>query len=522
MDRPDVQPAAAAVTGSTAERPARRLAWLGSIHDLVGDRARAQTALLIVSFIALIVSWSLIWNILVDTPIIDVTGLEPTLLVGAVLLLIVPGWSVIRRDDWRWLALVGAYVGWLVLMSLTHSAQDIKKSVAYLVFFGVSLAVAFVSVRLDPSRAARWIASFFAIMLIVALLGAILEHLTYPGVGEPDRLEGFWSLFRRRLGFTDPNVGLFRPGPAHYPLGEAGIFRTAGVFAHPVYLAFFGVLATGIMTGLFLTAWRQGVRRAAVAWLLGIGIGAFVTYWTYSRAPLAAVVGLVPFAAALELGLRARHTRRWPSPRDLVPGALATATVGIVLAASISVDNLGMRRLAGTSFGIVATDVGDEASVEASSARTTALRLAAQRLAVDMALESPRTLLTGTGMAAYEVAIAEGPNRGGPDPISHPHNAWLTEVLGGGIPAALLFALVLGSTSLAALRAVPRTRDRRRAAILLALGAWIPIWAGAQLVGLHPFMAHEATILGSMLGFARGFAVSDDGSPESEAETAPR
>ncbi|HEX2221394.1 MAG TPA: O-antigen ligase family protein [Candidatus Limnocylindria bacterium] len=522
MDRPDVPRAVAAVpTPASAGQIAGR-ARPPALAQAIQGRTTMQAGLLAVSFVALVVSWSLNWNILLDTPFIDVTGLEPTLLAGGLLLVVVRGWTVVRSRDRWWLALVSAYLGWLVAVSITHSPEDIKKSVAYLFFFGVSLAVALVAARLDLARAARWVVAFFAVMLLVALLGAILEHLTYPPEGARDPLEGFWSLFRRRAAFVDPNVGLFKAGPAHYPLGEPGIFRTAGVFAHPVYLAFFGLLATGVMTGLVIATWRHGRRRTALAWLVGLGVAVFVTYWTYSRAPLAAVLGVVPFAAVVELAIRTRRLRRRPRLADFVPGGLAVAAVVLVLGTSISVDNLGLRRLAGTTFGILASDIGDEASVEASAARTTALRLAAQRLAVEMLADSPGALLTGTGMAAYEVAIAEGPNRGGPDPISHPHNAWLTEMLGGGIPAAVLFGLLLGSTCLAALRALPRTRDIRRAALLLGLGAWIPIWAVAQLAGLHPFMAHEAVILGSMLGFARGFAV-DDGTPsEPTALAIPR
>ena len=475
------------------------------------ERRKVQTALLAVSFAALIVSWSLIWNILLNTPIIDITGLEPTLLIGLILLVLVGAWSLIRPADRRWWILVAAYLGWLLVASFTQSPQDIKKAVAYLFFFGVSLAVAFVAVRLGPARAARWLVSFFAIVLVVALLGAILEHVTYPPPGAPEPLDAFWSLFRRRTEFVDPNVGVFRPNAAHYPLGEEGVFRTAGVFAHPVYLAFFGLLSAAVMTGATIVSWRRGERRTALAFLVGLGVAVVVTYWTYSRAPLAALIGLIPFMAVAEIVILARRERRRPRLRDFVPGALAIATLVVVLGTSLATDNLGVRRLAGTTLtGILGSDVSDEESVEASSARTTALRLAAQRLAVEMLVESPRALLTGTGMAAYEVAIATGPNRGGSDPISHPHNAWLTELLGGGIPAAILFALVLGTTSLGALRTAGATRDRLRAGLLLGLGAWIPIWAGAQLVGLHPFMAHEAVILGSMIGFTRGLSVRTD------------
>ena len=509
MDRPESPPPAPSPGEPTARRTESGGAR-GGTFQVIRDRTAGQTALLVVSFVALIVSWSLIWNILLDTPIIDITGLEPTLLVGGLLLVLVGAWSLIRPADARWWILVAVYLGWLLIASFTQSPQDIKKAVAYLFFFGVSLAVAFVAVRLDPPRAARWLVRFFAVVLVVALLGAILEHLTYPPPGAADPLDAFWSLFRRRVEFVDPNVGVFRPNEAHYPLGQEGVFRTAGVFAHPVYLAFFGLLAAAVMTGALLVSWRRGARLAALAFLVGLGMAIVVTYWTYSRAPLAAVVGLIPLMALAEIVIVARRAARRPKLADFAPGALAILTLVVVLGTSVALDNAGLRRLAGTQLGAeLDSEVSDD-DIVASSARTTALRLVAQRLAVDMLLESPRALVTGTGLAAYEVAIATGPNRGGSDPISHPHNAWLTEMLGGGIPAAILFALVLASTSLGALRATARTRNRARAALLLGLGIWIPIWAGSQLVGLHPFMAHEAVILGSMLGFTRGLTVPAD------------
>ena len=469
-----------------------------------------QAVLLAVTFAALVVSWSLIWKILLETPLIDVTLLEPILVVGGVALLMVRPWRLLGARDRPFVVLLAVYFGWFLVTAVSRGApEDVKRALSYAVFGGVSFAIAFAAARIDLPRAARWVIVFFVVVLLVGLAGAALERATFPGPDQPDPLAPFWSLFRRTETFVDPRLGVLKAFPVHYPLGEPGLVRTAGVFAHPVYLGFFGILVTALMSALVIRSWRSGARARALLFVVGLGCAVVLAYWTYSRAALIGIVGVVGLTALCDLFARGAAARRWPSRADLLPGALVTATLIVVLGTSIVIDNAGLRRLAGTEIpGVIASDISDETSIEASAARSSAHRAAAQRVAVEMLRESPRALLLGTGMTAYEQRMSEEQNRGTTDPVFHPHNIWLTELLGGGIPALVLFVAVLGWVIADAFRGLRRSPDRDRSSILLWVVAWLPVWGLVGLVGLNPFVAQEAVILGSVLGIARAYTGS--------------
>ncbi len=475
------------------------------LRESVRRHSAVQSALLVVSFVTLVWAWSFPFSVLLDTRWIDVTALEPTLLVGGFLLIAGQAWKLVRRGDRAWLLLLAGYLGWLVVAALAHSSGlDLKRAVSYLLFSGLSIAVAFASVRLGSDRAARWVIAFFTVALVVAFTGALLERVTYrPGAVDP--LAPLWSFFRPQQALFVENVGVMRHAPLHYPLDEEGLLRTSGIFGHPLYLGFFALLAAAVMTAVVIRAWREGARKRAAAYLVALCVAILVEYWTYSRSPFLGLIAVVVAAVVLELAVRVRQLRSGPDRRALLPGALVLSTLFLVLATTFRVDDLGLRRLGGIPF--LGGDIAEDDSVEASAARAARLRLALQGVAVEMATESPRTLLLGTGMTAYETALKDLPPELGATRFTHPHSAWLTALLAGGIPAALLFASLLAAVWLRVVRALLASPTGATAVVLLALGAWIPVWSLVQFFGLNPLSASEAVILGTMLGFAGGFAL---------------
>ena len=94
-------------------------------------RQWVQTGLLVVSFAALLVSWTLMWKILLETPIIDVTGIEPTLLIGAVLLPFARPWRLVQRFDRPIVELHAALFAWFLVTALTRgSGEDVKRALS--------------------------------------------------------------------------------------------------------------------------------------------------------------------------------------------------------------------------------------------------------------------------------------------------------------------------------------------------------------------------------------------------------
>ena len=478
-------------------------------RDTTSRVTLVQATLLLVSFGTLIYAWNFPFTVLLNTPWLDVTVLEPVLLVGAVTLLATRAWRLVRREDRVWLALLLVYVGWLVAAAVLRTdALDVKRAASYLLFLGLSIAVAFAAARLGARRAARWLVVFFVAVAILAMLGALVERVTYSKTADP--LAGFWALFRPQQKLDMPNIGVFGHAPLHYPLPAAGLIRVTGTFGHPLYLAFFTVLAAGILSAAALQLWRQGRPRSALVALAALGAAVVTNYWTYSRAPLAGLVAVVVAVLALDLLVRVWARRSLPRGRELVPMALVFAVFVGVLGTSMVVDDTLRRRLgAGVGAGPTVDETDDVDAVTASAAGAGRLRLGLQRVAISLSTESPQALAIGPGMTAYENKLKT--LHPSVQRYTHPHSAWHTILVSGGIPGVVLLAALL----LAVFVGVLRTLRRRAAASwarigLLWAGAWIPTWAVVQLFGLNPLSGSESVILGSVIGFGAGFSFAPD------------
>ncbi len=443
------------------------------------------------------------------------TPLEISLATGAILLLLTGAWRLIEMRDRIWLLLFALYLGWFPLAVLLRGATaDLKASLAYVAFAGVSGATAFAAIRSRHGRMPGILVSFLAGALLVSFALAVVERITYPGEIAADPLEPLWRLFRPAETYLHPRLGLLGPAKLHFPLPGGGI-RATGPFFHTNYLAFFGILVTPLMTALALRDWRTGRRVGSVLALIGLAVAAVLTYWTYSRAGLLGISGAV--AATLVLDLLWQWRRRHvPARQALVPGLGVGLTFAAVMTAAFVIDDVGLRRLGATGLADpVVSEVPYEPGVEGTAGRAGQLRIRLQRVALEEIVASPLSLLWGPGLARYESAIHDPasphhiPEAIG---IRDPNSLWLTVGLAGGLPAMVLLGGLLSVTWVRLLRSLGPDEAAGRAALVLWLGAWIPVWALAQLVGTNPFSSAEAIILGTVLGLAGGVSRRADGS----------
>ncbi len=234
-----------------------------------------------------------------------------------------------------------------------------------------------------------------------------------------------------------------------------------------------------------------------------------LTYWTYSRAGLLGLVAAVGMTVVIDVVWRLRIRSR-SLRKELVPGLLTAGLLVLTLGATVLADDLGARRLAATDLpDPIVSDVPFEPGVEGAASRSGQTRVRLQTVALEAITESPASLVLGTGMSRFDVAVHDPDSPGHiPDAarINDPNSLWLTVGLAGGLPAILLLATLLGVTWLRLLRSFRGARSVWHGAALLWLAAWIPVWALVQLVGTNPLALAEAVIFGTMVGLAAGLA----------------
>lgn len=468
------------------------------------------TALLVLTMVQLIAAWWFPQNVLLRTPLVDITPAEVVVLLGALSLAASRAWRLVQREDLPWLLVFAGYLVWFpVAAQLRGGGADLKPAVVYLIVAGTTAAIAFAAMRARPRSSDRHLVLFFGLALVVAFLGAVLERVTFPTPGDPDPLTGFWRLFRPANVFQHPRLGQLGPPPLHFPLGEGNAIRATGLFFHTNYMAFFSILLAPLMTAVTLRGWHAGRRRSAVVGMAGIVAVTLVTYWTYSRAGLLGLIGVVGMTIVIDAVWRLR-TRSRTLRQELGPGVLTAGLLVVTLGGTVLADDLGARRLAATDLpDPIVSDAPFEPGVEGSASRAGQIRVRLQMVALQEVTDSPRSLMLGPGVSAFQEAVHDPAS---PDhipeatKIGDPNSLWLTAGLAGGLPGMLLLAGVLIIAWTRLIRSLPTADGLWRRAALLWLGAWVPVWALVQLVGTNPFSLAEAVILSTMLGLAAGLS----------------
>lgn len=465
-------------------------------------------------------AWWLSLILVADTPALDLTPPKVLVLVMLGVLLASRPRIAIPKADGLILGLLGAYCVWLMISAVVRgSTADLKMTLGYALYFGGPLVTAYVAGRRAPHRFSRIMIGMVAVALAVTFAGVVLERLTYPGLGQPDPLAGIWQFVRPQNGIQDAVRGTLTPPALHFSSGDPAIPRVSSWFAHVNYLAFFCVLTAALAATMFL----NGLRRRRRGWTVVAGMSlvasTVIVVWTYSRVGLVGLFGVV--VAVVVVDVLARSGRGGSSETRLAwiaPGLLVLLTVGVTL----GVDQIGLNRFSNIAQPPPAVPSPGEATVpspgeataaiEASARRSAALRLAMQKAALDLITASPRTLMLGPGQAVYELAIHEP---------SSPHyivdavgfrdsnSLWLTLAVAGGVPAALLMAIILLTIILRLLRVIRRGRDGLSGVAISWMAVWFPVWAVMQFFGTFPFVASEAIILGTMLGTAIGVTNRD-------------
>ena len=475
------------------------------------ERARlGQTVLIAVTFALFVYAWWFPFNVLLDTPWIDITALEPALLIGALTVLAVRGWRSVTRSDLRWMALTTVFFTWLLATALLRgNGADVKRATAYITFTAIAMAVAFIAARLGRERAGRWLMWFFVVALGVAVASAVLEHLTYDPAPASDPLAWLWALVRPQVALDVPNVGVMRHPPLHFAF-SGGAIRTTGIFGHPLYMAFFALLAAGLFAAIVMVAWRElSITRRALL-MIALGAAAGLCYWTYSRAPLAGLLAIVGVVALLGVAIAYRRGHPESRRRALIPAAAVLLTVAASLTLAVTLDDALLQRFLGTANALEDVEV-EPGSVAGSAAQATNVRLRLQGVAIEMLTDSPRSALAGPGLTAYELRLkseSEVVQR-----FTHPHSAWLTQSLLGGVVGAVLFGALLALAAWHALRSISGAPGHYSRVMLIWTAAWIPVWSLIQVFGLNPVAPGEAVIVGSMLGIAFGHAGTTRSSP---------
>lgn len=470
--------------------------------------APIAAGLLLATFAQLVAAWWFPQNVLLRTPWADITPMELIVPLGALLLLAGGAWRLLERRDLPWLLLFAAYLSWFPLAALLRGGgADLKPAIVYLLFAAGAAAVAFAALRASLDSGPRRLIGFLGVVLLLAFAGAVLERVTYPEPGSADPLADFWRFFRPANVFQHPRLGEVGPPPLHFRLAGEGDIRATGLFFHTNYMAFFGILLAPLATAVTLRGWHAGDRRLVAAGFVGIALVSLLTYWTYSRAGLLGLVAAVGLTVVIDVIWRLRVRSR-SLRKELVPGALTAGFLVLTLGATVLADDLGARRLAATDLpDPMTSETPFDPSVEGGASRAGQTRVRLQAVALEAILESPRSLVLGTGMSRFDVAVHDPDS---PDyipdaaRINDPNSLWLTAGLVGGLPAVLLLAALLGVTWVRLLGALRGVRSVWQGAALLWLAAWIPVWALVQLAGTNPLVLAEAVIFGTMLGLAAG------------------
>jgi O-antigen ligase len=477
-----------------------------------GVDARLIDLLAVVAVVALPVAWWLSLQLLVETTVIVLTPPKVLAILGLGLALLTRPWRFVSNADALSLGLFAAYAGWFIVASVLRTTpSDIKLTVGYALFLGAPMLAAYVAARLAPRRTSILLAVTVLIALGVTLVFVVIERYTYPGLDQPDPLTALWTFFRPQNAMEDAVLGILAAQPLHFPSGDPMIPRVAAWFAHVNYLAFFAVLAGILGAVLMLWGIRRRDRVMAIVGGTAIAAASLITVWTYSRVGLIGLPLGIIAAVVVDIVGRGRPTipARW--------FALASpiVVVGLVLGATLLVDQVGLRRLVPpVDPSTPGLSVGEQAAaIEVSAERSTALRLTMQRTAVAMIFESPMAAILGPGQRAFETAVHS------PDSpryvadavgVRDPNSLWLSVALSGGVVGLILLIAALALVALRLWRVI-RSRTETAAALVVAwLAAWLATWVGMQFFGTYPFATAEAVILGTLVGIAIGLTSTGD------------
>lgn len=528
MDHRAASPPAA--DDRAASPPAARWQRPGAVAQLrsMGGPAGVTSVavgLLLATFAQSVAAWWFPQNVLVRTPWADITPIEVTVALGALLLLAGRAWRLVRRADLPWLLLFAAYLSWFpVAAALRGGGADLKPAVVYLLFAGTAAAVGFAAMRASGGAGRRGLVAFLLVALGLAFAGALLERISYPAPGDADVLADFWRLFRPPNVTEHPRLGQVGPPPLHFRLGAEGDIRATGLFFHTNYMAFFGILLAPLVTAASLRGWHAGDRRLVLAGLAGMVLVSLLTYWTYSRAGLLGIIATVSMTVLIDVVWRLRIRSR-SLRHELLPGAITAGLLVLTLGVTVLADDLGARRLAATDLpDPITSETPFDPSVEGGASRAGQTRVRLQVVALKEITDSPRSLILGVGMSRFDAAVHDPAS---PDlipdaaRINDPNSLWLTVGLSGGVPAMLLLVAVMGLAWLRLIHAFRGALDVWHATALLWLAAWLPVWALLQFAGTNPLTPAESVILGTLLGLAAGLSAPTLASQEAPSETRP-
>lgn len=374
-------------------------------------------------------------------------AVAPAGMVLALLAVLSPaGWSWHRvRQSWP----LWAFVGWCLGAPLVAGHPPTAGGALRIVDW-CALPVAAAALQLLGPRSRRRLAAVVAIVFLASCLAALCQHWgRWPGLG----------VFERWRWTNLPFQRMYEPLP-----GDPSRFMAGGLLLHRLKFAHVG----GFLVLAYLDLGLALKNRAALA--VGL-VGAVCVGWL-PHARAAAVALLVSMGIVLALRLRGRW--RWTT---LVAGAV----VAVALVAGVP--SLRMR------FAAAATDEGsgDRRWLLASALRAVG--------------EHP---LAGVGLGRYRpslFAAADAP----PEVVRHAgkaHDQYLTLAAEAGIPAALLYIVLLTWCWRAVRPDLPLGAAGRASVAFLAL------------VGLlHDPLFHAEVSMAAVLalGVARGAARAREG-----------
>jgi hypothetical protein len=448
-------------------------------------------------------AWWLSLIVLADTPIVKVTPTKLVIFVSVVVLIVLRGWRYVAAYDRPIIMLTAAYLGWLVVAAGQRgSVPDLKLAVGYAVMFGGAWLLAYLSTRIRPGGSARALLIAIIIGLALTAVGVALERFTYPLPGQPDPLEAVWRFVRPPIEYPDAASG-FSTVPVHFSSGDLAVPRTASWFAHANYLALFGVLACAVTATLLAAALRRAAYRRACAAALAVLVSSICVAWTYSRAGL---LGLLLVAIAVGIVSAVRFKALRISARGVVSAAPLLVVLAS-LAATLMLDDVGLRRFGPLVPGAPEPPLGEPSgpTVEGAAERSGSLRLEMQLAAAGLVGASPRDVILGPGLTAYDRAVHDPSDDWfvkDATGIVDPNSVWLTLAISGGAIGVALLATTLLATWWRVFRSSRFARDGSPMIVVATLAAWLPTWAVVQAVGTNPFNTSEAVILGTMLGAA--------------------
>jgi hypothetical protein len=466
---------------------------------------------------ALIGAWWLSLRLLVGTPVMDLTAPKIVVLAGIVVCLASGAWRVLSRRDLPVIAIGTVFLVWLLAAAvLRRDSADVKLAGAFAVFAGGAFTIAFAAVRIDGEKALRALAIALGVVTAIAFCAVVLERVVYKsGVG--DQFVWLWDIFRPQSTFNDPILGTLAATPAYFFGG--GLLRASGFFAHPNYQAFFALLVAPFFAIRLAHSLDARARNGVVVNGLLLTATVLVDLWTYSRTGVVGMLGSTGLAVLIDRAVTRRGTGRLFGI-SIMP-ALGVALVVVATLGVGAVQDLDSAKRLSTvgDVTISSGDSGDSVSpgnVTGAAVRSQDIRFQMQKAAVNLLTASVRDIVIGPGMTDYErqthdsgsaqyISQAAG--------IRDPNSTWLSIGLAGGVPAVVLFALLLLAALAAAVRTILSASGLRKE-MAIWLAAWIVVWAGAQVFGTYPFGTSESILLGTLLGIAAALLPRPATSPD--------